>query len=99
MKILDIHKTENNTYITGTAKVELNLGEIVAIINAIYEYCANHHESKNYYENPAINGLYYNLETIRDILNYGGMSIDIVRFWSRDLSEPTKTETEEEVEF
>ena len=90
MKILDIHKTESNTYITGQAKIELTLGEIIAIINAIYEYCENHNVSKNYYDNPTINGLYYNLETIRDILSYGGLSIDNVRFWNRDLSKPTE---------
>ena len=96
MKILDIHKMEDNTYITGKAKVELSLGEIVAIINAVYEYCENHNESKNVHENPAINELYYNLATFMDILKYGGVAVDTVRFWGRDLSEPTKAEAEAE---
>lgn len=93
MKILKIQKA------TGKAKIGLTLGEIIFIINAIFEYCENHNISKNVYDNSTVNNLYYNLSAIRDILKYGEVTIDTVRFWSRDLSEPTKAETEEEVEF
>ncbi len=94
MKILDIHKTENNTYITGTAKVELTLGEIIFITNTIFEYCENHNESKNVYDNPTVSKVYHNLEAIRDVLKYGEVTIDTVRFWSEELNKPTEKEVE-----
>ena len=97
MKILDVHKTENNTYTTGTTKVELTLGEIIFITNAIFEYCENHNESKNVYDNPKVNKLYYNLGAIRDILKYGEVTVDTVRFWNEELSRPTEKEVEENI--
>ena len=97
MRILDIHKTEDNTYSTGQAKVELTLGEIIFITNAIFEYCENHNESKNVYDNPVVNKLYYNLEAIRDVLKYGEVTIDTVRFWNEELSRPTEKEIEENI--
>lgn len=97
MKILDVHKTENNTYITGTAKVELTLGEIIFITNAIFEHCENHNESKNVYDNTVVNKLYYNLGAIRDVLKYGEVTIDTVRFWNEELSSPAEKEIEENI--
>jgi len=93
MKILKIQRA------TAKAKIGLTLGEIIFIINAIFEYCENHNISKNVCDNPTVNNLYYNLSAIRDVLKYGEVTVDTVRFWNRDLSAPTKAETEEEVEF
>lgn len=90
MKILKIQKA------TGKAKIGLTLGEIIFIINAIFEYCENHNISKNVYDTPAVNNLYYNLSAIRDILKYGGVTIDTVRFWNKELSRPTENVSETE---
>jgi len=90
MKILKIQKD------TGKAKIGLTLGEIIFIINAIFEYCENHNTSKNVYETPTVNNLYYNLSAIRDILKYGEVTIDTVRFWNKELSRPTKEVSETE---
>lgn len=69
MKIININKKEHKDLFTGSATIELDLGELITILNSLYEYTENNDISME--NSPNFFTMYRNLDVVRDILKYG----------------------------